>query len=532
MASRPSISIHWLGALLCGVAAVCSAPSLALAQTWEYSPYNIRLWVAVESTTATLGLTELLQQEVAQGARRASGVVWRIFPEAAPSALQVDLLTRLDAISIEQVRAAIPGVFQVNPQLFGRHYVAAAGDGEMLALDKIVVVAVREVDQGYSIGIRELDVATQQWGDLFSSSTNQVEAVPGIALRQVIRAIRPIAKVEKVEGRSIVARLRAGGLIVAADSPAIVDSGRVMTPVIRRNSAKRAATPPSIYAPAWSYVSIEERKDTTILGTVHSGYGSVIPAKGGPRTERLLLGLTPQYSATRLELRARVTASSSGKAPPPLGRLLTGYEVYVKNPGEEKTELLGLTDWQGGIDLEPTDKPLRLFYIKNGGQMLGRLPYVVGQQPVITANVVDDDPRLAAESYIKSLQSRVLDLVARRQILQVRIRSKLKKGDYAGSKQLVTAFRSLPTAGQLTLELEDRQRRMSHVPGVTGKRIEKLFSDGHKLLQGFLDSADADKLAAEVVEAEKKGPPPAAPAEQETPTSEPTKTGDPVPPAA
>lgn len=525
MASRRFISCRLIVAVLCGLAAVCSVTSPAVAQTWEYSPYNIRLWIAVEPTASTIGLNELLQQEVAQGARLASGVAWRIFPEEAPPSLRIDLLTRLDKVSIEQVRAAIPSVFQVDPQLYGRNYIAAAGDGERLALDKIVLVAIRESEVGFTIAVRELDVATQQWGDIFTSTTGQAEAIPAIAIDQTIRAIRPIAKVDRVEGKSIVARLRAGGLIMAAASPAAVDAGRVMTPVIRRNSGRRAATAPSIYAPAWSYVSIEERTVTTIHGTLHSGYGSVIPAKGGPRTERLLLGLTPQYPSTRLELRARVAASSSGKSPPPIGRLLSGYEVYVKNPGDEKTELLGLTDWRGGIDLEPTDTPLRLFYIKNGGQMLGRLPLVVGQQPLITANVVDDDPRLAAEAYIKSLQSRVLDLVARRQIMQVRIRSKLKKGDYAGSKELVAAFRSLPTASQLTLELEDRQRRMSHVPGVTGKRIEKLFSDGHKLLQGFLDSATADKLAAEVAEAEKKGPPAAAPAKPEA-------TAEAVPPAA
>jgi hypothetical protein len=269
-------------------------------------------------------------------------------------------------------------------------------------------------------------------------------------------------------------------------------------------------------------VAIDSRADTAIVGTVSSGYGSVIPAKGGPRTERLLLGLTPHFDSTRLELRARV-AAPPGKGPPPAGRPLSGYEVYVKNIGEEKTELLGLTDWEGGIDLEPGEKPLRLFYIKNGGQMLARLPLVVGQQPRMVANVLDDDPRLAAESYIKSLQSRVMDLVARREILAVRIRAKVKKGDFAAAKQLVAEYRGLPNAAQLTRELEGTQRRMSNTTGVTGKRIEKLFLDAHKLLQGFLDPATVDKLAAEVADAERQGPP-ATPATKGPPTTPATTT--------
>jgi len=113
-----------------------------------------------------------------------------------------------------------------------------------------------------------------------------------------------------------------------------------------------------------------------------------------------------------------------------------------------------------------------------------------------------------AEAYIKSLQSRVTDLVARRQILEVRVRSKLKSGDFAAARKLVEEYRSLTTGAQLTRELEETQRRMSNAGGVTGKRINKLFLDAHKLLQGFLDPAGADKLASEVAEAEKKGPPP------------------------
>jgi hypothetical protein len=495
---------HWAGLL-----ALCLAAEPALAQTWEYSPYNIRVWIAVEPMPQASGLAEEIGRDVADGARIASGVVWRIFPEAAPAALRVDLLTRLDSLAPEQLLAADPDAFQIDPRAFSRHYVAASGDPERLKADKLVIVTVARSEPGVAVQARELDVATRQWGDLFSATTVQLEAVPGLALTNVLHAIRPLAKVERVQGRAVLARLRASGLIVDANSPAGIAVGQVMVPVVRRNQRNGEPTNNGIYAPAWSYVAVDARTETTVAGTISSGYGSVIPAKGGPRTERLLLGLTPRHTSTRLELRARVPGAP-GKGPPPLGRLLPGYEVYVKNLGEETTELVGLTDWEGGIDLQPGEQPLRLFYIKNGGQLVARLPLVVGQQEEVTANVLDDDPRLAAETYIKSLQSRVTDIVARRQILEVRTRAKLKKGDFAGARKLVDDFRNLTTSAQLTRELEDAQRRMSNVGGVTGKRIDKLFLDAHKLLLGFLDPAAADKLAGEVAEAEKKGPPPTA----------------------
>jgi hypothetical protein len=489
---------------------LCATP--VRAQTWEYSPYNIRLWVAVEPTPHLAGLAERLGDEVARGARLASGMAWRVFPATAPEALHVELLTQPAGVSAAQIVAVAADAFRLDPAQFARHYVAASGDGEQLPVDKIVMIVVRDSGDAYDVEVRELDVATRQWGDLILATTRQIEATPGVALSLVVRAIRPLAKIERMDGRTAIARLRAGGLVVSPDSPASIEAGRIMTPVIRRNGRNGEPQPAGgIYAPPWSYVAIESRADTAIVGTVQSGFGSVIPAKGGPRTERLLLGLQPRYDHTRLELRARV-AATPGKGPPPVGRPLSGYEVFAKNLGEEKTELVGLTDWDGGINLTVDGQhPLRLFYIKNGGQLLARLPLVVGQQTTITANVLDDDPRLAAEAYIKSLQSRVTDLVARREILAVRIRAKLKKGDFVAARKLVEEYRTLPTSAQLTRELENNQRRMSNATGVNGKRIEKLFGDAHKLLQGFLDPATVDKLAAEVSEAERKGPPPAVP---------------------
>lgn len=517
MASRSTIAYRCCTALLAGLLALCAGP--AAAQTWEYSPYNIRLWVAVETTPGTIGLVDEVGREVALGARLASGVVWRVFPEPAPPGLQVDLLTRLESLSPEQLYAAVPDAFQIDAQDFAGRYIAADGDGERLKVDKLVIAAVRESEAGYQIEVRELDVATRQWSDLFTGVAAQRAAVPGVVLSNVIRAIRPLAKVERVEGRSLIARLRGSGLIVSPDSPAAIGKGQVMTPVVRRNKRNGEPLDNGIYAPAWSYVAIDERENTTIRGTISSGYGSVIPVKGGPRTERLLLGLSPRYNATRLDLRARVPPSP-GKGPPPLGRPLPGYEVYVKELGAETTELVGLTDWEGGIELTRAENPLRLFYIKNGGQMVARLPLVVGHQPQMTASVLDDDPRLAAEAYIKSLQSRVTDLVARRHILEVRIRAKLSKGEFAEARQLVAEFRSLPTSAQLTRELESAQQRMSNVSGVTGKRINQLFLDAHKLLRGFLDSTKADKLANEVAEAERKGVPASSPpAEAVTPAT-------------
>jgi hypothetical protein len=470
--------------------------------TWEYSPYEIRVWIAMPHDAAfTPALRAEMATAIQSGCRGSAGYAWNVKVADAPAALQADLLYRLDQLAPKQIKAV---------------------DRSFLDGDKLVAVVVDQAEGGYTVRVRELDLLTRLWSDTLRFTTGQRDAVPQIAASAVVDVVRPLAKIEKVEGRTVQARLRAGGLIDNETPSAAIAAGAILQPVVRRNARNGEPLPNGIFAPPWSYVAIDNQEASILKGTIHSGYASVIPVKGGARTERLLLGLKPRYTTTRLQLRARAVAAGSRGGPPTVGRPLAGYEVFVKYPGEENTELVGLTNWQGTIELEPSDKPLQLFYIRNGGQLLARLPLVVGQQAEITANVIDDNPRLLAETYIKAMQSRVMDLVARREILAVRIRAKLKKREYADAQQLVEEFRRLPGRSQLLRELEETHRRMSGVPGLTGRRIDKLFQDGQRLLAKFLDPSTADQLAQEVAEAQ-KGTSGKSPAESSTvPATTPT----------
>lgn len=503
---------RWWNRLACALAGlllIICCRSASAQVTWEYSPYEIRLWTCLENHPE---LSEKLGQEIAQaavaGARTSAGYVWKVTPSPAPAVLRHDLL--------ERIGAPAPLGADERPAMVPLESLRAI-DATVLRADKLVVVAVRALssDQtlgaefGYQVSLRELDLPSRQWSDVLQFRSPQLEAIPSVAATGLIRIVRPIVRVERVEGKSIVARIRGGGLITSTNSPAMVKPGQILQPVVRRNGKNGEPLPGGgIYAPAWSYLTVDSQEDTSIGATLYSGYGNVIPAKGGARTERLAIGVRPQYTTTRLELRARQQPTSPGR--PAAGRPLAGYEVYAKIPGEENSTLVGLTDFAGGIDLAAKDHPLKLFYIKNGGQMLARLPLVVGHMPSATALVLDDDPRLQAETFVKAMQSRVMDIVARREILAVRIRSKLKKGDVAAARSLVEEFRALPTRSDLTRELEERQRRTTGTTGVTAKRIEKLFDEGHRLLAKFLDPAVVDVLAREVAEAEKKSPVPAS----------------------
>ncbi len=108
--------------------------------------------------------------------------------------------------------------------------------------------------------------------------------------------------------------------------------------------------------------------------------------------------------------------------------------MFAKKPvAEDGTESnpslrLGLTDWRGMIDIEQSDLPLRLIYVKNGAHLVARIPVVPGYQPLETVPLPSDDKRLEAEAFVKGMESTVMDLVARREILAARIRRRIAEG--------------------------------------------------------------------------------------------------------
>jgi hypothetical protein len=456
-------------------------------ETWEFSPYQVRLWIASDHHPA---LSPALREQVASTIEAAChgsvGYQWRLEATPPPGALASEMVQRLDDLEVDQVLAA---------------------DRSALRRDKLVLIVLSERQGEFIVALRELDCATRLWNAPVRFTTRLSADLPQLAATGVVEAVRPVAKVDKVDGRNWQARVRAGGLVSEGNSWGALPAGSLLQPVVRRNGRNGEPLPQGIRAPPWSYAAVESREDSVVRGTLHSGYGSVLPVKGGPRTERFLVQVKPRYNSTRLVLQARPTAPESRRGGARAGRPLAGYEVFVKHPGEETTELVGLTDWQGKIVLTRDVRPLQLFYIRNGGQLLARLPIVVGDQAEVSANVIDDDPRLLVETYIKAMQSRVMDLVARREILAVRTRAKLKKGEYSEARGLVEEFRQLPSRIELSRELEETQRRARSVPGITGKRIDRLFQDGQRLLMKFLDPAAAERLAQEVAEAEKQGPP-------------------------
>ena len=63
---------------------------------------------------------------------------------------------------------------------------------------------------------------------------------------------------------------------------------------------------------------------------------------------------------------------------------------------------------------------MRLIYVKHGAHLLARLPMVPGLATSEEAVLPSDDKRMETEAFVKGMESTVMDLVARREILRAR----------------------------------------------------------------------------------------------------------------
>jgi hypothetical protein len=454
--------------------------------TWEYSPYRVQAWVVVEASPFLPPRSEeRLSEAIVSGAWSVAEYGWQVTADAAPLALRGELLQRLPQLSFDQLKDTT---------------------GKPPSCDKLFLIVVREQDTEFTISLREWDMPTRHGGEVWQTRTVDAQAIPELVLQGLVATFRPLAKIEKVDGKAIVARVRAGGMITHEDSLLTLNAGALMHPIIRRNQRNGEPLPNGITNPAWTYLDINARENSLLKCSLVTGFVGAVPSKGSARVERLALAVKRTYPTTVISVISRKEATTGDTKRTKASRPLSDYEIYAKEKTgeEEKSISLGLTDWQGKVRLEPDEnKLLRVLYVRNGSQFLARLPVVVGHLPELTFEVYDDDARLLAETKLRAMQSKVMDVMARREILAARIRTMIKQGNVEAATQLLGELRALPQRVQILKELDEDQRRLPTATGITQKRIEALFNGGRQLLSKFLDPELASQLAKEIAEAQK-----------------------------
>lgn len=483
----PSSAVAGMRSYLSAVPASARFPRKTL---WEYDPYDTTVWIAMQPSAE--------------------------FPGSAVQQFRQKFATRLEAVIGSPLRATIAAAPQaiVGKAIYSPETLVLTdlenADEKATKGDKLVVVSVRQQGSKLTLTSREFDTRSSNWGPTIVEDVSQPALLCATALDAFCRSFRPLFRVKeaynvtreeppeneggepkKTKINMAVCELRAG-LLTASASPIMPVVGDVMQPYIRRNS--RTGDVSGVDPIKWTYCIAREKKGYEYQCEVRSAKGGgAVGASGGRRTEQFALVPPVTYEKTDLAI------ASFGDNPEPL----SGYEIWDQNIDTGKADLLGVTDWRGVLSIPITEnRPLKLLYVRNGGRLLARLPVAPGVKESVVAELPNDEQRLRAESVVRGFQSRLMDVMALRQVLAVRIRSRIKSGDLTLAEKLLEDFRAIEDKRDMTLD-SIRQRQQFKEKGKLPIKIEGMFVEVDTLIDRFLDSGTKDNLQKELGDAQK-----------------------------
>jgi hypothetical protein len=152
----------------------------------------------------------------------------------------------------------------------------------------------------------------------------------------------------------------------------------------------------------------------------------------------------------------------------------------------------------GQILIPTTPELLRILYVRNGGQLLAKLPLVPGLEEEVSVSVIDDDQRLAAESAIMAAQEELVDLVTRRTVLAARISAAIEEGQVDEADELLVQLYALRTRDQFTQQLAQERKKLVSNDPLIQRRVDLMFQNIRKLVVEYLDPNEVDKIGDQV----------------------------------
>ncbi|KAA1260780.1 hypothetical protein LF1_33210 [Rubripirellula obstinata] len=363
--------------------------------------------------------------------------------------------------------------------------------------DKVFLVRVRSTDPQPSIDVVEIDVLIRFFGSVTRVSMTAGETISESIGQGLIQAFSPIVRIDNAGQKTAEGILRASGLIMDDKSPGKIQVGDVLMPATRKDD--RNGNPFLIGPIDWAYLMCNEvEKDIVKMG-FYAGRAGGLQGRKNNRTHRVAIKVKPQGDQTMLRLHAQ------GDPDFPL----IGYEIYEKELDSKDMTFVGRTDWNGRMNIDKNEDPLRLMYVKNGGAVLARLPMVPGLDPKAVADIRSDDMRLEAESYIRGVQNSIIDLVAVRELFKARITMRLQNGEMEAAEELMDALRSQPSNEALANEMGKRQAAYLKILGNKQanqrRMVDQMFSTTRELLGKHINPKLVRDLESAMITARNNG---------------------------
>lgn len=458
---------------------------LPVGRAWELSHYRVRVWVTSDGSAMLGSLLPGLLEDLHRESIRVDASGWELLISQAPNPWHWRCARYFDQPQL------LKGIEEQIDQRFD---------------DKLMLVCLRDTGIGIETKVRELDLATRQWGAVQTRLTPQIENLAAAVTDAVRLAFMPLANIEQVPtDNTIVLRARALDASVQTymddqlnwvtklnrGSPVAIHEEDNFLPVLRR--VDRSGKLESLEPVEFTFINTDKIEGTKITGFVHSSARAPLSGRTSKRLQKLALVIRPQPSPTRI----RFVALDDPK------RAMEGLEVYSRRTDAQKddaSEFLGKTDWRGVIDIPPGSEPLRLIYLRRGTRAMKKVPMIPGFRDNLVTEVPNDEARLFAEGVILGVQTEILDLVVQREVYEQKIAAELEKNDLESARADLDLYQQLPTAQKLASTLADEEARLT-LQAKSKKEVEfikNMFGKIREVLQSKVANTKESELRQKI----------------------------------
>ena len=528
---------------------VGSGEDSAADKHWILTPYQIRIWLAVDASP------QLQALDASAVSRRVNALVdnwvgagWDLQMEAPPRKIYTDLLYNFDDLGIldiaalyeplpekkeakiravqydkeeessDEVEEVEPEVEEEKPR-FPIEKQKLITPNLLRQLDKIYATSLRYENGVYELGVAEFDTNARVRVLTAKRSFRNLETLPAQIVSCLKEVFSPIAQVDYngvTDGKTARIKIRAAAMVadVEAGSPIMMQKGDVLRPVVRKNDrSTQAPEYDGVIEVTWTYMyindlTVQEDEDLGVLRTNGNGKGQVIStftmlrnpiaARRNTLQEKYGLLVRPVQESSLLKIVANDRENYT----------LQGYNVYAKSPkidpeaeGDAPTLLIGQTDWRGAIEVtqdifqnQGTTK-LVVIYVRNGQQVLARLPIVPGYRALEEVKLPNDDYRLQYEAFFVGFQNSILDYTVQQAVYKIRIEHHINKDEEEKARKLLKELSKVPSAVALNDVLSKREASLQDDPNIdanTKRKIEGMFEKTRKLINEYLQGNDVE----------------------------------------
>lgn len=433
-------------------------------KSWNLSPYDVELHVAVDSTLnpGTIDRTRLVEN------------LKRFIDGSLRPFWNTEFLL-LDGLQNEKLLKDIDSLEQQDNKLTG--------------FDKQLFLTVETRLDGVRLTCREYDGFTGHWAPPSTRLVRQDAMLPQQCFSLICETFSPLALIliDVNDEQYVELSLKGADLIPEEARSLFIKPHEVYQPFLARSapSASREAT--RKLEVAWTYILTEKPEEASLRGFICSGSRRPF----GVRRRAGIDIIAIELKAPLPETHVRFHASHDLQ----LG--LSRYPVIEENG---RSSIVTYTNDQGIITVKLGSMPITWLTLSSESQLLAKIPIMPGSSSQVEIPISDDVARLLAEEALEVFKERLIDVVARRNILMARARDQHQQGKTETAKKLLDEISNLPSRSNLDrqlVSLESNPAYRSANPRVQGK-IDSLFLQSRSLLSTFLSTREILDLEAEI----------------------------------